>query len=381
MVSSGGIASATIIATGGTETVYAGGKDDTASVYGAQNLSGSTASGAVIYVSGVESVYTGGLTTGTVISSGGVETVYTGGSTSATVISAIGTAYVSSGGLATGSIVRSGGIERIMSSGAGHGSMISNGGTQVISSGGAVSGTIVSSGGLDKISAGGRDVAASIYGNLAVSGGVASAAVVNSAGVETVYAGGVASGASVHSGGELIVSSGGVASGAVILSGGIATLAGSMGAGQGLGFAGSGSELVVSSTGVMSANISGFALGDEIDLKKFAYSTAVTSSYTGKTTSGTLKITSAGSSVSLAFVGDYVAANFKLSSDSAGGVMIKDPPVGASSAQPHQLVAAMASFTSPGPGQDNALFDPSLAGKAIMDTMTVTALSEGSRHA
>ena len=118
------------------------------------------------------------------------------------------------------------------------------------------------------------------------------------------------SGATLQSGGNLIVSSGGALSGAIALSGvnNVITLA--------------------SGASVSGVQFSQFNLGDYFDLKSTGYTSGVTSlSYVGNGASGTLTVASGAQSVSLNLLGQYVAGNFTLANDGAGGTLVGDPPV------------------------------------------------------
>jgi autotransporter passenger strand-loop-strand repeat protein len=141
-------------------------------------------------------------------------------------------------------------------------------------------------------------------------GGRASGTVISSGGYELVSSGGSAI-ATVISGGTLEVASGGSASGVVFSSGGM---------------------LQVDSGGHVSGTISGFHLGDEIDLRGLAYNSgSSTASWTQKTSganaSGTLTIKEGTQTQSFTLIGTYTTSNFSATSDGHGGTLITDPPV------------------------------------------------------
>ena len=85
--------------------------------------------------------------------------------------------------------------------------------------------------------------------------------------------------------------------------------------------------------------ISGFHLGDEIDLRSLGFTSGVTTlSWTqltsGASASGTLTVLSSGAAVeTLTLLGQYSLANFSATSDGFGGTLITDPPVSNSLAQ------------------------------------------------
>jgi hypothetical protein len=79
--------------------------------------------------------------------------------------------------------------------------------------------------------------------------------------------------------------------------------------------------------------ISGFHLGDEIDLRGLAYdSGSSTVSWTqktsGTTASGTLTIKEGKQTQSFTLIGTYTTSNFSVTSDGQGGTLVTDPPVG-----------------------------------------------------
>jgi hypothetical protein len=107
------------------------------------------------------------------------------------------------------------------------------------------------------------------------------------------------------------VASGGSASGVVVSSGGM---------------------LQVDSGGHVPGTISGFHLGDEIDLRGLVYSSSGSTliwkqTTTGANASGTLTIKEGASSTTLTLVGSHTTSNFSATSDGHGGTLITDPPV------------------------------------------------------
>ncbi len=90
--------------------------------------------------------------------------------------------------------------------------------------------------------------------------------------------------------------------------------------------------LQLDSGGHVSGTISGFHLGDKIDLKGLAYNSgSSTLSWTQKTSgtnaSGTLTVREGTSSMSFTLVGSYTSGNFSVTSDGSGGTLVSDPPV------------------------------------------------------
>jgi hypothetical protein len=90
--------------------------------------------------------------------------------------------------------------------------------------------------------------------------------------------------------------------------------------------------LQVDSGGHVSGTISGFHLGDEIDLKGVVYSSGSSTltwkqTTTGANASGTLTIKEGAQTQSFTLVGSFTASNFSATSDGHGGTLITDPPV------------------------------------------------------
>jgi hypothetical protein len=78
--------------------------------------------------------------------------------------------------------------------------------------------------------------------------------------------------------------------------------------------------------------ISGFHLGDAIDLGGLAFNaSSSTLSWTQRTSganaSGTLTVKEGKSSMTLTLVGSYTSGNFSVTSDGHGGTLITDPPI------------------------------------------------------
>jgi autotransporter passenger strand-loop-strand repeat protein len=113
------------------------------------------------------------------------------------------------------------------------------------------------------------------------------------------------------SGGTLEVASGGTASGVVFSSGGI---------------------LQLDASSHLSGTISGFHLGEEIDLRGLAFSSSSSTltwkqTTSGANASGTLTVKEGTSSTTLTLAGSYTVSNFSATSDSHGGTLITDPPI------------------------------------------------------
>jgi hypothetical protein len=94
----------------------------------------------------------------------------------------------------------------------------------------------------------------------------------------------------------------------------------------------SGGTLQLDSASHLSGTISGFHLGEAIDLRGLAFSSSgSTLSWTQKTSganaSGMLTVKEGTSSMSFTLVGSYTSGNFSATSDGHGGTLITDPPI------------------------------------------------------
>jgi autotransporter passenger strand-loop-strand repeat protein len=113
------------------------------------------------------------------------------------------------------------------------------------------------------------------------------------------------------SGGILEVASGGTASGVIFSSGGM---------------------LQVDSSSHLSGTISGFHLGDAIDLRGLAFNSSGSTptwkqTTSGANASGTLTVKEGAQTQSFTLVGSYTSGNFSATSDGHGGTLITDPPI------------------------------------------------------
>jgi autotransporter passenger strand-loop-strand repeat protein len=136
-VLSGGTASATIIDSGGSETVSAGGRDFGARIGGREVVYG-TARNATIVGGGKQYVGSGGVAGAVTVTHGGSQTVFSGGTTRGTVLSGgVETVH----GTASGTTVDSGGSLVVSSGGKASGGTI-HGGLFEVANGGTASGTV-----------------------------------------------------------------------------------------------------------------------------------------------------------------------------------------------------------------------------------------------
>ena len=222
VVSSGGSATGTTVATSGYLIVLSGGaaSNTTGPVLstgvvlvepGAGVTSyGDHAAGVIVVGSGAaEYILSGGTATATTVSSGAAETIYAAGSAISTTVASGGDEVVASSGTAVSTTVASGGRQDVLSGGTASATMVDGGGFQFVSSGGKAGGTVLS-GGTEDVS----------------SGGTASNTTVLSGGYLDVFAGATASGVTVRSGGEVKID--GTASGITLAEGGYVSVTGTV---------------------------------------------------------------------------------------------------------------------------------------------------------
>ena len=148
---------------------------------------------------------------------------------------------------------------------------------------------------------------------------------ISSGGMQFILSAGTVSGGTVISGATMTVSSGGIVAADLTLSGGSAAIFGSVAAGQAMNFAGSGGNLALYDLPAFGAVIGGFASGDKIDLGTFTFGSGATQSFTEAPshTSGTLSVVNGGNQAHLTLLGSYATSDFALSSDGAGGTLVK----------------------------------------------------------
>ncbi|HEV2336357.1 MAG TPA: hypothetical protein VGS13_12720, partial [Stellaceae bacterium] len=266
LISAGGIAIHTLIDSGGSEKILAGGVES-----GAQLLSQSeqdvfgTAVGVTVSNGGIEIVESGGtleLLAGDAVASftisaggkldigagyalnqydvarGVTEEILAGGTASATVVNSGATQVVDAGAVVGGTVVSGAGQQTLISGATVSGALIESGGSQVLSSGGAASNTVVGdpsfqivSGGASAfqttlVGGGEQIVDGNAFGTVASQGGVleieskgrSEAALLHALSVELISAGGIAIHTLIDSGGREKILAGGVESGAQLLS-------------------------------------------------------------------------------------------------------------------------------------------------------------------
>ena len=215
--------------------------------------SGGAAVGTVLQardgISGRQDVKWGGVASGTVISSGGMQDVT--GTAADTIVFSGGTQRLLASqrisGSAYGTIVHLNGVQAVLNGAMAYGTELRSGGMQDVSDGGRASGTIISSGGMQVVSKGGSaidviqragglidaDLAPEtvVYGvnaeggAMKLSGGTASGFILYG-GIRQAVSSGCTAVETVLQGGSQHVSSGGTASGTMLLSGGVQNVIG-----------------------------------------------------------------------------------------------------------------------------------------------------------
>jgi autotransporter passenger strand-loop-strand repeat protein len=220
-------------------------------------------------------------------------TIASGSSVSGITVTSGGTLEVDAGGTAVSAIVLNGGSASIY--GLDSGSYIAEGGFET------VTGTVS----LDLV-----------YGTQYVAGGAVTNGIVDNNGHVIDLGGAIITGLTVNSGGNLFLQSGTASSTAI--DGGNVTLAGSLASLAGVTFNGAGTifaESTAAAGGGVVGPISGFTIGDVIDLTNF--DATLTSTMVGTNTVET--ITDNGMSESYSFTGSYLPGAFALQPDGNGG--------------------------------------------------------------
>jgi autotransporter passenger strand-loop-strand repeat protein len=331
-VFAGGLASGTVLASGGQETVLSGGTEIGATVssgggiqlgfgpFGNESGSAGGVDSGTTLSGGFETVFSGGVTSNVLVLSGGNETVVAGGTAVSATVSSGGSiqlgygAFGNQSGSAGGtdiSGVLSGGFEGVNSGGVASNVLVLSGGFQNVFSGGIASNTTVLTGG--SIQLGG-------FNNGPTAGGTTVNAVL-AGGSETVSSGGIASNTSIGTGGFEVVSSGGTLNGAALAGGTLEIAAGvSAASGTTISFAtvNSGSVLRIDGTTMPGATIAGFANSpfNTIDLTGVRFDSSGTVT---ELSGGVLQIVESGQTYDLNFASFLQGAVFRLSSDGNSG--------------------------------------------------------------
>ena len=300
----------------GKENVY--GQSNGAKVYdgGYQYLAaGGTANNAVLYDPGVQVISAGAIANNTIIS-GGEQADY--GSANATIIYSAGLQIVESGGVTSGATISSGGLQIVSSGGTAQGTHLLSGGVQVLLAGAHNNATTSAAGGF-VISTG----VFVLSGTQLVSAASAtlSGASIGADALGYVLSGGTALNTFVGSGGTLSVLSGGTARGTTISNGSLdLAIGGSLGTGP-VTFLGSAGALEIDDTSMPNNVISGFNIGDVIDLASITFDSAGDATLSA---GNVLQIVENGQTNQLNFAAseNFNGKQFQLSADNGVGTII-----------------------------------------------------------
>jgi autotransporter passenger strand-loop-strand repeat protein len=321
LVVSEGVVASTTVQKGGVEELLKEAESISTIIFGAEIVAGAgaLADGASVKAGGVLTVEDLVSATGATISKGGIADI-SGTDTSAVIRG--GQEIVFAGGVDLDGTVVDGGKMVISSGGTTTASVVSSGGELVINGFGSASGTVVSNGGFEIVgfdgSASGTTLLSGARATV-LSGGFDSAADVDSGSLETVLSGGVARSA-VISGGTLDIKSGGST---------IPTSVGAMNNAATVTFATSGGgTLLLESSLTFSGLVAGFGKPDRLDFRDIGFTSGVTSATWTQnfTNRGTLAVTSGTETADITLLGQYVTADFRVSTDGHGGTFVTDPP-------------------------------------------------------
>ena len=330
-VDSGGLASGVVIGNQASQVILSGGRAIDETIYGITTLyAGAVTSEGLfqgtVFISGGTAIDTtvgayGSLTVDGALSSGTVVSI---GSAAGTTVS--GELVVDTGGVVTDTVIN-GGIEIVAGGGSAFGTTIlpgsqgiDFGGSQTIDFGGTASGTVLVSGDVQAISATGIAIDDTVgFGARIVNSGTL--VFTEAAGATNRMAGTISGGGTlVQSGPGTFTLAGTVSKfgGSVVISGGTLELtsAGAAGAGA-IVFAGGGT-LQVNGTGVPVNTISGFDVGDAIDLTGLVYTTSGDVTVSGNH----VTITEGSASATLTVAGAS-SFNFLLTPDSGTGTELR----------------------------------------------------------
>lgn len=382
----------------GHEVVLSGGAALNTSVEGTLYVSsGGSATSTTIFAGGNEIVSSGGKETYTVINHGR-ETVLKGGTSKAAEIAKGGTqydsgssldAYVSGGrqdidgGTSISSLVTYDGEQSIVGGRSVSTTLGNNigAGYQGLT-GGVASLTIISNRlSMQEVFSGGISVGTKIEsGQEEVDGGKASGTIVDSEGTLYAVSGGQVIGTHILNGIE-IVSSGGSTRNTYIDSGTLKLAAGGS-ANGGITFAGSGGTLIVHEQHMPSAVISGFEVGDSIDLSYVPYSTSDSVSVKSP---GIVTISAGGKDYNLHIAGATVGeTDFSFGS---GSVLTRDGATQPSFLRPAVSAAAVTNgleekvvLTSPAGVAASAIVGPVTSAIVGQAWRPITALTVHQEH-
>lgn len=206
-----GVASNTIISSGGFETVFAGGESD----------------GAMVASGGRQLVF-GGITRGTIVQNGATEIAQAGAIAYDTIVQNGATMIAQAGAIARNTIVQAGATQIAQAGAATYDTIVKSGATEIAQAGATAYNTIVELGGTLNAFNLGTTIGAILRGGRQIVGGMdpASGTIISSGGVMVISSGGEAVSATVSGGGMLLALPGGsvsetVVAGGQVISGGV----------------------------------------------------------------------------------------------------------------------------------------------------------------
>ena len=231
-------------------------------------------------------------------------TIAAGQTVSNSTVSDNNSLNILSGGTATGTVINGGGTENV--SGSDVGGTVNDGGYQYILAGGTTTGTVVNDPGVQVIFFGGTATDTTLNGGEQGVYGLAIGTAIDSGGFEDVFSGGIARATTINGGTMELMSGGSAGSGPIT-------------------FKSTGGTLKVDGTTMPTNVISGFALGDTLDLAGVDFSSAGTAALTS---GNLLQVVENGQTYNLRFDSSqsFAGKSFELSSDGNGGTNIDLAP-------------------------------------------------------
>jgi autotransporter passenger strand-loop-strand repeat protein len=314
----GGVSNGTVVEAGGYQGVYFGTANGT-QLSGSQQVVQATANDTTVLDGGTQFAGAGGEVVRSVVHQGGSQYIDANATATDTIVDG-GSQFVS--GLANGTIVSGGGSQFVY--GAADQTMIGDGGAQLVF--GSVTNTTIANGGEQKV----------------YSEGTATGTTVNTAGTQLVW--GTAVNTTINGGAQFLL---GTATDTTIIQGSQYVQAGgsavdtTIGAGavefvyaggtaNGVTFAGPYGYLGLEQSSAFTGTISGWQDNDFIDLGDILFSgsgTALAYSDNADHAGGVLTISDGTHLATLNLLGQYMAADFALSSDGHGGTLVTNPAV------------------------------------------------------
>lgn len=317
LVDAGGTATGMAI-DGGSQSVFGTADQTTINNGGLQNVHGSVTN-TTVDSGGEQNVYADGTATGSTLNAGGTQvdwgsassTTVDGGNqyvwgtdTGATITS--GTQFVEAGGTASNAALEAQGAQIVGTSGTATGTSIFNGGSQSVF--GTADQTGVGLGGFQNVYGSATNTTVGDLGTQDVyAGGTASNTTVSNFGTQDIYAVGSASNTTIGFGATADVFAGGTV--------------------DGVTFDDTSATLDLAQSSGLTGSIAGWQSGDAIGLGDISFSAGTTLGFQENSgnTGGILTVSDGSHVATLALLGQYMAADFALSSNGSGGTLVTDP--------------------------------------------------------